>query len=222
MKTRKIPKSADNNRSGKSVNRRFILVGNHLCVDFANTVYDPNDPAGTLRSWNDLVDFLEAAGVANRSEATWLRALGVQGPGACAEAFIKALSLRDSLRNVLTAIEARGDIPANWIEEINAVLQAGEGYEQLVSTKTGWRLLFIPRSEEPLRVLVSVARSAAKLIEEGAAAPIRKCGNPNCVLYFYDVSPTLRRRWCSMEICGNRMKVAAYARRRQKRKRLLK
>ncbi|HEX3035881.1 MAG TPA: CGNR zinc finger domain-containing protein, partial [Thermodesulfobacteriota bacterium] len=70
-----------------------------------------------------------------------------------------------------------------------------------------------------LRVLVSVARSAAELIEEGAAAPTRKCGNPNCVLYFYDVSPTRHRRWCSMAVCGNRMKVAAYAHRNQKRNR---
>ena len=168
------------------------------------------------------MDFLEATGAENRSEATWLRALGVQQPSACDEAFIKALSLRDSLRNALVAIEAGEETPTSCVEEINAVLQAGEGYEQLVSTKTGLRLLFMPRFEDPLRVLVSVARSAAELIEEGAAAPVRKCGNPNCVLYFYDVSPTLRRRWCSMEICGNRMKVAAYARRRQKRKRLRK
>ncbi|HEU0256241.1 MAG TPA: CGNR zinc finger domain-containing protein [Microbacteriaceae bacterium] len=47
------------------------------------------------------------------------------------------------------------------------------------------------------------------------AAPdgIRKCGNPSCVLYFFD--PGGRRRWCSMARCGNRLKAQRhYARTR--------
>jgi predicted RNA-binding Zn ribbon-like protein len=30
---------------------------------------------------------------------------------------------------------------------------------------------------------------------------------------FYDDSKTQRRRWCSMALCGNRSKVAAFTRR---------
>ncbi len=191
-------------------------------MDFANTVYDPNDPAGALHSWNDLVDFLEVVGAKNRSEATRLRAMNIHDPRGCSKAFANAMLLRDSLRKVLTAIEAKKRIPPEWIVAINAVFRANEGYERLVRTKVGWDLMFDTRREEPLQALVCVARSAAKLIEQGLNAPVRKCGNPNCVLYFYDVSRTRRRRWCSMAICGNRMKVAAYARRNSERKGMLK
>jgi predicted RNA-binding Zn ribbon-like protein len=65
-------------------------------------------------------------------------------------------------------------------------------------------------------LLAAIARSAAELIAEGLAAPIRKCGNPVCPLYFYDASRTGRRRWCSMAVCGNRHKVAEHARRARK------
>jgi predicted RNA-binding Zn ribbon-like protein len=39
---------------------------------------------------------------------------------------------------------------------------------------------------------------------------IRKCANPDCVLWFYDVSKNGQRRWCSMQGCGNRMKAARF------------
>lgn len=36
---------------------------------------------------------------------------------------------------------------------------------------------------------------------------IRPCGNPDCVLWFLDVSRPGTRRWCSMAGCGNREKA---------------
>ncbi|WP_149180807.1 CGNR zinc finger domain-containing protein [Streptomyces sp. TRM49041] len=45
---------------------------------------------------------------------------------------------------------------------------------------------------------------------------IRSCGNPQCVLFFYDVSKNGTRRWCSMAGCGNRAKAQRhYARHNQ-------
>lgn len=36
---------------------------------------------------------------------------------------------------------------------------------------------------------------------------IRSCEHDDCTLWFYDVSKAGRRRWCSMERCGNRAKA---------------
>ncbi|MFB6818100.1 CGNR zinc finger domain-containing protein [Streptomyces sp. NPDC056347] len=35
---------------------------------------------------------------------------------------------------------------------------------------------------------------------------VRHCAHPECVLWFYDISKNGSRRWCSMEVCGNRAK----------------
>jgi predicted RNA-binding Zn ribbon-like protein len=46
-----------------------------------------------------------------------------------------------------------------------------------------------------------------------AAVPrdrVRKCEHESCVLHFYDTSKKGSRRWCSMNLCGNKVKVAAY------------
>jgi predicted RNA-binding Zn ribbon-like protein len=77
---------------------------------------------------------------------------------------------------------------------------------------------FTPMSAEPFRALAPIARSMADLVSQGRRAEIKRCANPRCVLYFRDRSRAHRRRWCSMAVCGNRMKVAAHARRHGRRR----
>ena len=40
---------------------------------------------------------------------------------------------------------------------------------------------------------------------------IRRCGHPDCVLWFLDTSKNGTRRWHSMAICGNRLKAQRHA-----------
>lgn len=192
---------------------RFTLIGNRLAVDFANTIYAPRMPGGALGSWEDLVDFLEVTGAVAGEEAVRLRGLGARHPGRTAGAFALALELRSTIRAMLAAIEAREPMRNAWVEAVNRVLARGAGHEALVPADRGWRLRFVRTGDAPLGALVPVARSAAALVAEGPDAPVRTCGNPPCVLHFYDDSRTGQRRWCSMAVCGNRMKVAAHARR---------
>lgn len=194
---------------------RYTFVGNRLCIDFVNTRYGPNDSEGMLRSWDDLVDFLIAARASNRFETRRLRDISIGNPELCAKTFAHSIVLRESLRMILSAIEGGHRFKPEWIDAINTVLKANDGYEQLSPRNGDWYLTFITRRPGPMLALMSIAQCAADLIKEGKDAPVRKCANPDCILYFYDLSRTRRRRWCSMAVCGNRMKVAAYARRRK-------
>jgi predicted RNA-binding Zn ribbon-like protein len=47
-----------------------------------------------------------------------------------------------------------------------------------------------------------------------AANRVRKC--EGCPVHFLDVSKKGSRRWCSMGLCGNKVKVAAYQQRQRK------
>ncbi len=195
---------------------RCPLIGNLLCVDFANTVF-PAGAGGSLQSWSGLVDFLEAAGILRKAHRAQVVSLAATAPEATAEVFSTALELRAAIRKALEAIATGQAMLPEWVGAVNAVLRWTEGYDQLVPAGAGWRVGFVERQERLEWLLAAVARSAAELIAEGSGAAVRKCANPACVLYFYDVSRTGRRRWCSMAVCGNRNKVAAYARRRRPR-----
>ncbi|GLF97489.1 CGNR zinc finger domain-containing protein [Streptomyces yaizuensis] len=60
------------------------------------------------------------------------------------------------------------------------------------------------------QLLSAVARDAVELFSGPYAERVRECGAGDCRLLFVDTSRPGRRRWCSMERCGNRHKVRAH------------
>jgi predicted RNA-binding Zn ribbon-like protein len=105
-------------------------------------------------------------------------------------------------------------IAREWAEPINQILRITEGHDEMVLEGSTWKMEFQAREGGLDWLLAAVARSAAEIIVEGTQARLRMCANPGCGLFFSDKSRTHRRRWCSMAICGNRQKVASFARRR--------
>lgn len=69
---------------------------------------------------------------------------------------------------------------------------------------------------EGMRSLMSsIARDAIDVFGGPRAARLKRCEGSRCALLFVDTSRSGHRRWCSMERCGNRAKVAAHRRRRK-------
>jgi len=56
----------------------------------------------------------------------------------------------------------------------------------------------------------TLARDAVDLFGGPLASRIRVCAAENCGLLLVDTSGPGRRRWCSMELCGNRAKIRAH------------
>ncbi|MDX2698490.1 CGNR zinc finger domain-containing protein [Streptomyces ipomoeae] len=64
------------------------------------------------------------------------------------------------------------------------------------------------------QLMSTVARDAVELLTGPHAARVRMCAGERCHLLYVDTSRPGRRRWCSMEHCGNRNKVRAHRARR--------
>jgi predicted RNA-binding Zn ribbon-like protein len=194
------------------------LLGGLIAVDFANADGLTASLGAEDYGWGGLVEFLKRAGTITAVRGERLRELPLVAPEETAGLLRLAISLRDAMRHILGARVAGRALDPDWIAQINAVLACTEGYERLeaagdAGARADWQLRLAARSEGLEWLLAAVARSAAELIAQGPAAPVRKCANPKCGLYFYDDSRTGRRRWCSMATCGNRAKVAAHFRR---------
>jgi predicted RNA-binding Zn ribbon-like protein len=65
-----------------------------------------------------------------------------------------------------------------------------------------------------IQLLSTVARDAVDLLTGPYAHRIRMCAADDCRLVYVDTSRPGRRRWCSMEHCGNRHKVRTLRARR--------
>jgi predicted RNA-binding Zn ribbon-like protein len=183
------------------------LLGGRLSLDFVNAT-----PPNTELSWERLIHFLESTNIVSSERGAQLLSLPKSDPQAAEALLLKARRLGSALRKVFAAILRKQRMAGEWIEPVNEILRITEGHDELVGDTGVWKIEFIAREGGLDWLLAAVARSAAEIIAEGARARLRHCANPDCGLLFYDNSRTHRRRWCSMAVCGNRSKVAAFAR----------
>ncbi|MGW0757430.1 CGNR zinc finger domain-containing protein [Streptomyces sp. NPDC002814] len=65
-----------------------------------------------------------------------------------------------------------------------------------------------PADDGPL--LSRVAAAVAQALTEGTWLRLKACELPECHWAYYDRSPGGRRRWCSMQVCGARVKMRRY------------
>jgi predicted RNA-binding Zn ribbon-like protein len=111
--------------------------------------------------------------------------------------------------------DAIPDAVAKAVTAINAILRADVRYDELTlaPAHSDERAPFERHARRtdfaPLRLLAPLADSASELLCGGDPSRVHRCGNPKCVLYFYDTTRNRRRRFCTPEGCGNRVKAAA-------------
>ncbi len=58
--------------------------------------------------------------------------------------------------------------------------------------------------------LAKVVAAATTSRIKGTWGRLKICPAEDCLWAFYDTSRNRSKRWCSMEVCGNRHKVRAY------------
>jgi predicted RNA-binding Zn ribbon-like protein len=183
------------------------LIAGRLSVDLVNV-----NAIHPKLSWEELISFLGAVGIVSSERGSQLLALPHSDPQAAEGLLLKARRLSASLSLAFSALARKQAVAPKWVEPVNEILQITEGHDELVQETGVWKIEFVAREAGLDWLLAAVARSAAEIIAEGPKAPLRLCANPHCGLFFYDDSRTHRRRWCSMATCGNRSKVAAFAR----------
>jgi len=191
----------------------FLFVGNYLCLDFINTeLLDAGQPVDLLSSFDSLVTWLVQSQTLDRRQAeeilvNWRNRRE-------AEATLQdATRLRARLREMAERLVKGKTVPQVAVTAINEWLARQIGHAELKCARGGFEKRFQAEFREPAQLLWPVAESACDLLCYADLTLVKKCENPVCVLFFYDTTKNHSRRWCSMNVCGNRMKVAAHYRR---------
>jgi predicted RNA-binding Zn ribbon-like protein len=143
----------------------------------------------------------------------WLRSRGlltdavVVDPGA----FVRARALRGVLRE-LARRNTRGDIPDDALRSEFASIAADVQLRFELGVRGNLRLE--PDGDGVDGALAEILSRIFEAQASGAWRRLKSCPGPHCGWLFYDGSRNASSRWCSMSICGNRTKTAAYRRRR--------
>jgi predicted RNA-binding Zn ribbon-like protein len=103
------------------------------------------------------------------------------------------------------------------LEPLNQLLARDESFEQLVTHRRGktttLELQRARRWRSPESLLLPIAEALARLLAEEDLSNVKACEGAVCTLLFADRTRGRSRRWCSMEICGNRAKQITHRRR---------
>jgi predicted RNA-binding Zn ribbon-like protein len=193
----------------------FLFLGNQLALDFLNTRPVQNgEPVELLPDISALLRWFHAAGLLSARDAVNLQQKW--GKSARAQRAMEAMrELRERLRKEVLAWERGGAVHQTAIEQLNRLMADHPMRTRLKArgSASSMELWFEPRQPEDL--LAPLVHSAATLFANVDRSRVRKCDQ--CVLHFHDTSKKGTRRWCSMQLCGNRLKVAAYAARQRMR-----
>jgi predicted RNA-binding Zn ribbon-like protein len=82
---------------------------------------------------------------------------------------------------------------------------------EVADSGVGWRL-----DVEDDRRLATRALLAWGRVQEQMPGRLRPCANDECRLFLLDRSRPNTARWCSMKVCGNRLKVRRHYQRTQR------
>ena len=208
-----------------------LFIAGSLGLDFLNSIAVPVDEiVEWLANGEDLLSWLRHAGLLTSAEVANVRSRMSQKELNAAAA--EARSLREWFRGFVKlrmgrSLKRHDLADLSPLRELLAADKVSWTIEPASSDSSAHNHGFHPifqlqqhrRWENRISLLAPIAEEIAKLICEADFKYIKGCEGKACVLLFLDQTRRKTRRWCSMEICGNRAKQAAHQKRLRKDKR---
>lgn len=187
----------------------WYWLGGRPAMDFANTLRERwRRQVETLVTVDDLAGWLRAAELL---PADWA------GPPIPDKVLRQARELREAIDVCVRTSLAGEALDPAAVTTIDDWLVFAGARPQLTVGADGHAVLGErPAADSPRRALGTIALDAATMLGTPAqVARIRICAADDCSARFYDRSPAGKRRWCSMQSCGNAAKVRAHRARRR-------
>jgi predicted RNA-binding Zn ribbon-like protein len=157
----------------------------------AGTVSDEGFLLAVLNS-TPVIDGVPTDDFADTARArAWLAAAGGLGTE-------QELQHVAEVRQLLQAV-VRGDQPARVLAP---VLQGVASLPAVTDGGITWTLSVAPERELAVRAVL-----AWDALARQSPGRLRPCANDECRLFLIDRSKANAARWCSMAVCGNRMKA---------------
>jgi predicted RNA-binding Zn ribbon-like protein len=201
----------------------FSLCGGHPALDFVNTLdnrYRADGPTELLRDYSDLARFMEQTRLLS---STQVRPLAKEVSKRAAEHSLQsALELREA---AAAAFYGCADGPAPKPADLRIlerhVLDANR-HQELCWKHPGRNAAARPCIEwgwgrfesEPQLPVWLLAQQISALMTSAGMRLLRACAIDSCRWLFLDTSRNHSRRWCDMQVCGNRMKARRFQARR--------
>ena len=194
----------------QNVGAPWLRVGGALWLDAVNTAIRENGAPVDL--WPDFASLLAWARAFEALDETIARDWANWDDERQAQVLSQACEVRATLRQLCEELEADAPSPAT-MRRLNEWIGAVATRRELRWGDGGAHWHEAPLSNDESALWFVLASSAGEYLAAPKRPPLRRCGASECVLWFLDLTKNRSRRWCSMETCGNRHKVARHYKR---------
>jgi predicted RNA-binding Zn ribbon-like protein len=193
------------------------LSGGAYALDFVNTLdwRGREQPVETLHQYADFLRFALASGVIDLRQAKSLLAWAVRHPKRSAKALERAKTTRETVALLIKASSKGEALPRAALARLEEDARDAWKARSLVPQGLVARWQWAEGDPDPDLPRWAAALDAARLLTGEEHGPIRECEGADCGWFFLDESRNRRRRWCSMEACGNRAKARRFYRRKR-------
>lgn len=180
------------------------FIGGHPALDLTNAVFTrhlPGDDNELLKTSKDVANWLRCAGLATEAQAAAIS-------GISASVLMKNIrDVREASFSLFDALAERNPPPADALGLLfdRAAQGLSTGQLALATVDASPR---IARAENPEAVVGFLAALAIEAYFTLPRERLRAC--PRCGWLFIDTSRGGKRRWCSMQTCGNREKASRH------------
>jgi predicted RNA-binding Zn ribbon-like protein len=201
--------SSDPSRAGS-----LTLIGGELALDFANTCSGRGLPTyeDHLQRPEHVVQWAAHAKVLPAEDAQWLAEVLAAQPALGERLIAEALALREDVYQLGAAIAANRPAPRAPVESLahSHARTLARASLTPIGAHFGWS--WRPREAPVEAILGPISLSALTLLQQADLTRVKQCQGEKCGWLFFDATKNKSRRWCEMEICGNRAKQKRFAR----------
>ncbi|GGO36047.1 CGNR zinc finger domain-containing protein [Deinococcus humi] len=197
----------------KASTARFSFVAERVCLDFANTVdwHATDHPGERVQSVTDLLHWSEEAGVLDQACRQMLTRHADAHPDQGEAVLRRSRELREVIYRIFDAVTRDVTPDPADLQRLNAARLEALQHQTLQPDGTGYEWGWTCAPDDLGRVWWPIAVDAATLLTSDLLAKVGQCADDRgCGWLFLDTSKAGRRRWCSMQDCGNRAKAQRY------------
>jgi predicted RNA-binding Zn ribbon-like protein len=197
----------------------LALVGCELAFDFTNTTSGRGGPRQRehLRSAEDIIVWAQHAKIISKGCARELGEALAQNPRLASRLRRRTLDLRAIVYRLGAALAAGAPAPPRDVDALAKVYAYCLSCACLtkIDGVFAWSWQAAARPVEA--ILGPIALSALGLLSQADLSRVKQCPGEACGWLFFDTTKNKNRRWCEMEVCGNRAKQRRLRRRERRR-----
>jgi predicted RNA-binding Zn ribbon-like protein len=184
------------------------LVGGTLAFDLTNTSSGRGGPRWLehLQTAGNVIDWARHAKILTGRDANRLHHLLAGDRRLAGRLLAGMIELRELIHSVGVDIAAAARARAKHMDGLVRIHSLCLSRARLIPQASTFVWVWDPRASPVEAIMGPVVLSALSVLTGSDLSRVKRCPGDHCGWLFFDATKNKRRRWCEMEVCGNRAK----------------